>query len=171
MELFGLCDESNTSITAPDSFDPEETQMPAPRLDLADITDADAFQMLSQGYSHSTIAVPNYSAVVDAQSVLNNIDASNSETTPTVVIEKFSFGNPGAPIPGMRPSPHGYESRHAMEDDLLWAPFVSRRDWLFARWAKMHGTTSSAVEELLAIPEVSVVFCVHIMPLISFGRS
>jgi len=47
-----------------------------------------------------------------------------------------------------------YESQHSADGDAIWSPFMSQSDWLFACWAKMHGSTSSAVAELLAIPEV-----------------
>ncbi|KAI9429265.1 hypothetical protein H4582DRAFT_1827220 [Lactarius indigo] len=38
--------------------------------------------------------------------------------------------------------------------DAAWAPFRSQCDWEVACWAKMRGPSSSAVTELLAIPEV-----------------
>ena len=64
-------------------------------------------------------------------------------------MESFPFGNPGAPIPGMPEEP-SYEQSHATP----WAPFWSQCDWDIARWAKMHSTTSSAVADLLALPDV-----------------
>ncbi|KAF8264339.1 hypothetical protein EI94DRAFT_1805975 [Lactarius quietus] len=36
----------------------------------------------------------------------------------------------------------------------IWSPFRSQCDWELTHWAKMRGPTSSAMEELLAIPEV-----------------
>ncbi|KAH8995564.1 hypothetical protein EDB86DRAFT_2763520, partial [Lactarius hatsudake] len=36
-----------------------------------------------------------------------------------------------------------------------WAPFHSQCDWEIALWAKTRGPTSSALTELLRIPEVS----------------
>ena len=41
------------------------------------------------------------------------------------------------------------------DDGHIWAPFRSKLDWEFARWAKLRGPTSTAVSELLAIDEVS----------------
>ncbi|KAI9442877.1 hypothetical protein BJY52DRAFT_1206753 [Lactarius psammicola] len=43
---------------------------------------------------------------------------------------------------------------HNTTGDLIWAPFRSQCDWEIAHWAKMRGPTSTAVMELLAIPEV-----------------
>ena len=39
--------------------------------------------------------------------------------------------------------------------DNVYAPFPSRLDWEIARWAKAHGTTLTAVLELLKIPGVN----------------
>ncbi|KAI9440325.1 hypothetical protein H4582DRAFT_1796975, partial [Lactarius indigo] len=36
-----------------------------------------------------------------------------------------------------------------------WAPFRTQCDWEIARWAKLRGPSSSAVADLLAIPEVT----------------
>ncbi|KAH9058056.1 hypothetical protein EDB87DRAFT_1675459 [Lactarius vividus] len=47
-----------------------------------------------------------------------------------------------------------YEAMRNTLGDSVWTPFQSQRDWEVARWAKMRGPSSSAVTELLAIPEV-----------------
>ncbi|KAF8263176.1 hypothetical protein EI94DRAFT_1878699 [Lactarius quietus] len=47
-----------------------------------------------------------------------------------------------------------YEATHNNLGNSLWAPFWSQCDWEFAHWAKMCGPTSTAVTELLAMPEV-----------------
>ncbi|KAN0103742.1 hypothetical protein V8E52_011679, partial [Russula decolorans] len=39
-------------------------------------------------------------------------------------------------------------------DGSIWAPFCSQCDWEVAQWAKMRAPTSSAMADLLAIPEV-----------------
>jgi hypothetical protein len=75
--------------------------------------------------------------------------------TSTVVVDGFPFGNPGAPIPGTTRSQTSYDVFRARVGDSIWAPFKSQRDWDVARWAKTHSTTSTAVDDLLAIPEVS----------------
>src|ERR1700742_2251232 len=84
----------------------------------------------------------------------NQTNAGTLETTSTIVVDQFPSGNAGAPIPGMACGSSVYESCEAMHTDSIWAPFKSQRDWRFAHWAKMHGPTSSAVTELLEIPEV-----------------
>lgn len=126
-------------------------------LDPADVTDADALEALSQGITQSTTdqhqpTVNDSRQLPDQHSIL--VDVENSATTSTAVIDKFPTGSPGAPIPGMRQGSHAYESHQVMPGDSVWAPFLSERDWEVARWAKMRGPTSSAVTELLAIPEV-----------------
>lgn len=74
------------------------------------------------------------------------------------IIEPFSSGNPGAPITGPDTLPgHVDLTQQSQESasDSVWAPFRSQCDWEVARWAKMRAPTSSAVDELFAIPEVS----------------
>ncbi|KAJ3915181.1 hypothetical protein F5877DRAFT_92392 [Lentinula edodes] len=48
-----------------------------------------------------------------------------------------------------------YETHIPGIKDNKWAPFASRMDWEIARWAKLHGTGSTAFSELLAIDDVS----------------
>ena len=80
-----------------------------------------------------------------------------SRFTDTAVIEPFPFGNPGAPIPGATQGPTLYDS------DSNWAPFKSRRDWKIAHWAKTEKTTSSAVDRLLPVIEVSAAMLITLL--------
>jgi hypothetical protein len=74
-----------------------------------------------------------------------------------VVIDDFPFGSPGAPIDGMHGS-SAYESRQESLGGSVWAPFQSECDWRVAHWAKANGITSSAITDLLAIPDVRTPF-------------
>ena len=74
--------------------------------------------------------------------------------TVTVVIDQFPFGSPGAPISGAPQSSSVYETLQNAHMDAPWAPFSSQLDWEIARWAKMHGLSSTAVTELLKIEGV-----------------
>ena len=77
-------------------------------------------------------------------------EADDSETTSSVVIDRFHFGNPGAPISGVyQGSP---DTGHNALGDHIWSPFRSKNDWDIAYWAKKHSLTSSAITEFLAIP-------------------
>jgi len=86
--------------------------------------------------------------------VPNDMEAGIMEAMPTIVIDRFPSASTGAPIPGMPCGNSIYKSQQGTDRDSLWSPFTSQCDWLFAHWAKMCGSTSSAVTELLAIPEV-----------------
>ena len=133
-------------------------------VDLADATDADAFEMLSCGTnvgvlpSHlprpESIETPLAAISEDAGQPPTRIETGESGIT--VIIDHFPFGSAGAPITG----PHGDATLngpgHVDPRDSIWAPFRSQCDWEIAHWAKMSGPTSSAVTELLAIPEVWV---------------
>ncbi len=81
-------------------------------------------------------------------------DANSSDAPPQLVIDHFPHGRPGAPIPGARQGSSPYHSSQEAFGPSIWAPFCSRCDWEIAYWAKTCGPTSSAVGELLAIPEV-----------------
>ena len=81
-------------------------------------------------------------------------EVESSQAAPEPIVEHFTLGNPGAPHPGMQQGMSIYESRQAAFGVSTWAPFHSQWDWEIACWAKMRGPSSSAMEELLAIPSV-----------------
>jgi hypothetical protein len=124
--------------------------------------DADAFEVLQQGSGISTAtALPDQPAINESLVIpeglteeASEIEAGISSTGSVLVVDQFPFGSPGAPIPGVPQGRSLYESHQAAIGDSAWAPFQSECDWLFAHWAKMRGPTSSAVTDLLAIPEV-----------------
>ena len=123
-------------------------------MDVRDARDIHAFQLESQGDVAMTIdgeiAVDRRPDVPECPGEESIEFNSRFSFTSSVVVEGFPFGNPGAPIPGMPQGP-SYEQFRATP----WAPFQSQRDWDIARWAKTHSTTSSAVADLLALPDVS----------------
>ena len=129
-------------------------------LDAADVTDANAFQELSRGDGHlmatnaCEIAADRPSDIPEDTAEQSIEFESNFSRTSSVVVEVFPFGNPGAPIPGMPPGCSLDVQFQHTQGDSSWAPFQSQRDWDIACWAKTHGTTSSAVDEFLAIPQV-----------------
>ena len=153
--------ESHT-CTDIDAVDPEED--PARHMEPADITDADAFEVLMQRNTHST-AVPtqhavNMTAEVSDISIEQAIpfDMPNAETSAVVVISCFLLDSMGVPI---HSTPQG-SPEHELNEDMaaysIWAPFSSQCDWQVANWAKMHGLILSALTDLLAIEEVHGIF-------------
>ncbi|KAJ4469148.1 hypothetical protein C8R41DRAFT_871014 [Lentinula lateritia] len=76
-------------------------------------------------------------------------------------------GQAGAPLPTSQPhysssqkSDHGfrlYQSSIVDSESNIWAPFTSKTDWEMARWAKMHGSGSTAFSELLLIDGVHAI--------------
>jgi hypothetical protein len=84
---------------------------------------------------------------------------TEAEDSGVVIIDHFPFGTPGAPITGL----HDGATKNGSSPigvgpcgDSIWAPFRSKCDWEFARWAKLCGLSSSAITDLLAIPEVCI---------------
>ena len=60
--------------------------------------------------------------------------------------------------PGMAGQPicvQGNEPSTIHNDFRVYAPFSSKFEWEFVRWAKLRGPSQTALAELLAIPEVS----------------
>jgi hypothetical protein len=127
-------------------------------LDPTDLTDADMFEELEHNIEPFPIVIRDQ-ANMDEMSYVplgpeepaNQTEEGNLETMSAMVIDKFLHSSAGAAIPGMAHPQESYQDTHT---DSVWAPFNSRLDWLFAQWAKIHGSMSSAVTRLLEIPEV-----------------
>jgi hypothetical protein len=140
-------------------------------LDAADVADADAFQELQDFANEQRSAtIPdqgrvdgfNIATIPDEEGVeepelprTDENDLGDPDTMATVVIDRFPFGSPGIPVP----PPHGTSAHNSSRDSSgesmpVWAPFQSRKDWEFALWVKTRGSTSNAVDELLAVPGV-----------------
>ena len=70
-------------------------------------------------------------------------------------IEEFPLPTAGVPIPCSDHGPSSFEAyQQSVGGDHDYAPFHSQLDWEIARWAKMHGLSSSAVTKLLEIEGV-----------------
>ncbi|KAN0142113.1 hypothetical protein V8E53_000575 [Lactarius tabidus] len=104
-------------------------------------------ELVSRDTAQSSALPPENGHTGTADSETNELSRSD------VVVDRFPFGCPGAPMSGMHGSSSVYEATREELGDSVWAPFKSQCDWEFARWAKMRGPTSTAVTELLAIPE------------------
>jgi hypothetical protein len=171
---------TNPSLSGDNSVDPNDEG------DDTDTIDAEVFEIfngeLQVDHSAAPIPIPDSESMppvsvqptiqLDADdsdaddsdaddSDADNSDADNSDThdseTASVFIDRFPFGNPGAPISGPSGTCQGSpidDTGCAALGDLIWAPFDSKHDWDIACWAKRHSLTSSAITELLAIPEV-----------------
>lgn len=132
--------------------------------DPTDVADADAFEELTgnvdfpSGGAIDRAPVDNSlpDDLEDPQQQTNPIEAGAFETgTTAVVVDRFPSESAGAPIPGIPRGLSQYESHQAMHRGSVWAPFRTQCDWEVACWAKSCGATSSAVTNLLAIPEVN----------------
>ena len=129
--------------------------------DFADQLDADVLEVLARDSNLPSTIHRELNSSDEALSlapppcsdVTVNVETRHSARS-DVVVDYFPFGQPGAPVPEMQLGSSVYEATCESLGDSLWAPFRSQCDWEFARWAKMRGPTSTAVMELLAIPEV-----------------
>ncbi|KAI9440231.1 hypothetical protein BJY52DRAFT_1229557 [Lactarius psammicola] len=125
--------------------------------DPADTADANAFETMFQDQNLGRVT-PEHDPPCGRLSPTPPPDAiepetHNSEARSSLFIDRFPHGHPGAPVSGTGQA-SVFEAMHNTTGDLIWAPFRSQCDWEIARWAKMRGPTSTAVMELLAIPEV-----------------
>jgi hypothetical protein len=130
--------------------------------------DAEAFEMLSHSISVSpSYLVPGEESAVELPSLDDlgqlpaRIDSIEAEESGVAVIDHFPFGSAGAPIPSPHEDATWNGPSFIAPEDSIWAPFCSQCDWEFGHWAKIRGTTSSAIMDLLAIPEVCA-HCVHL---------
>ena len=86
-------------------------------------------------------------------------------------VDVYPETRPGAPIPDAAADPGPYERmRHHLDAQgvNIWAPFKSKLDWCMAYWAKTRGPSSTALDELFAMEDVSLVLQ-HIVSI--FDRS
>lgn len=138
--------------------------------DGVDSADADILETLLQEFNPDANAEQDHSAAPPSPDQMQSAgpQPSNLEPPPpvlgpsssdepsvcAVIVDRFPLGSPGAPIPGAHQGSHVYQRSRDTFGSSEWAPFCSQRDWEVAHWAKMRGPTSSALAELLAIPEV-----------------
>lgn len=136
-------DSSGLTDLGHDADDPDSDNN-----DDDDVANADAYEALShredppilQSAVQDPLPPPS---PTDASDHIDHSDVANCETTP--FINRFSSGR----SPSL--------SDHASNlSNNVWAPFCSQCDWEFAHWVKTRGVTSTAANELLAIPEVSI---------------
>ncbi len=125
--------------------------------DPANIADANAFEIISQDQTFGPVAPefspPHEHLLPTPPPDTIEPETCNSEARPSVFIDHFPHGHPGAPVSSTGQAPV-FEAMHNGLGDSIWAPFQSQCNWEIACWAKMHGPTSTAVTELLAIPKV-----------------
>ena len=127
----------------------------------ANTADADAYEILGHHPFIPGTAIPEQGQSIELSNATRppdnppiQVDAANSEPTSDVVIECFPCGSPGAPVVDAHQGSTTYNSTQVMLGGSIWAPFHSQCDWEIVCWAKMHGPTSSAVTDLLAVKEV-----------------
>lgn len=131
--------------------------------DTADTTDANTFEIISHTQTSRLLdldltppspeQIPSAEAESPLENLPNPVEAGSPDTHPRVVVEHFARGAPGAPINDTQGGSM-YKSGEAALGESVWAPFQSECDWWFAYWAKMNGPSSSALMDLLAIPNV-----------------
>ncbi len=125
--------------------------------DPADIADANAFEIITQDQNFGPVTLEHSPprGCLLSMPLPDTIEPEtrNSEARSSLFIDRFPHGHPGAPVSGIGQASI-FEATCNGLGDSIWAPFRSQCDWEIARWAKMRGPTSTAVTELLAIPEV-----------------
>jgi hypothetical protein len=129
--------------------------------DTADTMDADVLEIITQTSTFPESIAPNAEQLPSAESelppedppIVPEVTGSAADAHPPLVIEYFPHGSPGAPINSTRGSSI-YETSQEVFGGSVWAPFQSESDWDFAHWAKMSGSSASALADLLAIPHV-----------------
>ncbi|KAI0069666.1 hypothetical protein K474DRAFT_1632668, partial [Panus rudis PR-1116 ss-1] len=94
------------------------------------------------------------------QDVIDNARSNRTRVEQALRGQLFSMSYPsieaGSPIPEQELQEAGYAFYASKSGGIEnpYAPFKSKLDWEVARWAKLRGPSSTAVSELLSIPEV-----------------
>jgi hypothetical protein len=89
---------------------------------------------------------------------------SEAQPTPSptsdYIVEAFPGDTTGMPLEFTTTCQSMFEHyQQQLNSDAVYAPFALQTDWEIARWAKIHGPSSSAFNELLQIDGVSLLFC------------
>ncbi|KAI9440797.1 hypothetical protein H4582DRAFT_2074594 [Lactarius indigo] len=134
--------------------------------DTADITDTEIYEQLTLA-NETSMAYPEQELLEDlaspaqTQSVNSpppvppiHSEHSDLDSLPKLVVDYFSYGSAGVPVPGIHQGPLPYQISQEVLGTSIWAPFWSQCNWEIAHWAKMCGVTSSAIVSLLAIPQL-----------------
>lgn len=144
----------------------EDVAMAAGSEDTAEaLLDADIFETLVQDFNCSSDPGPFHPTPPDQPHADRSQSSDSAPPSPehlehdnydqpTVFIDHFPHGNPGARMHEAPQGHHIYQSSEDMFGSSHWAPFRSQRDWQIAHWAKTRGPMSSALADLLAIPNV-----------------
>jgi hypothetical protein len=97
---------------------------------------------------------------LDEEDVVHDGGGSIGTNEDHVVIETFpsQYGDAGAAMERGSGSLYKKYNNNCLRDldDNMYAPFKSKLDWDFARWAKLRGPGSTAINELLSIDGVSI---------------
>ena len=86
-------------------------------------------------------------------------EVSPRSTTKDYIIEQFPGDQAGTPLEHVTPCQSNFEKyQQQLNNNAEYAPFTSQADWEIARWAKIYGPSSNAVNELLKVDGVSLSF-------------
>ncbi|KAN0134109.1 hypothetical protein V8E53_008046 [Lactarius tabidus] len=148
--------DNSANATEPNAADPD-----AADPDAADAADADILSTsnpeqgqpavvpscspLPHGQGQSTAATP------DPPNVQLNSDTLGAQRQ--LVVDQSPYSTPGMLIPDQPQGTSVYQGTQHTLGANTWSLFCSQTDWEFAHWAKLSGPSSSALTELLAIPE------------------
>lgn len=161
--------DNSVNVTEPNPTNPDPAKPDATAPDPADPTNADIHKYLTristsnpeqgqltviQSCSPSPHGQGQSGATMPPLLPDVQLNSDTSGAQRQLVIDQFLYGSPGMPIID---GPQGTSVYQATQHTLranTWSPFCSQTDWKFAHWAKLSGPSSSALTELLAIPEV-----------------
>lgn len=92
----------------------------------------------------------------------NNREAAQEGLKTTPVVERFPTGNPGVPVSEQTSD---YQKRDkqflTVDPNNPYFPFAWRVDWETARWSKIQGPGSNALNDLFKIASVSICAKLH----------
>jgi hypothetical protein len=122
--------------------------------DGSDMDDDDDAEEVLDDEAHVDITEAN-------QQVVDNTGGTNPAAGDNIYIEAFPHRSAGRPVKMQQQAESDYDIYQRRLAHIngqaknMYYPFASEMDWDIAKWAKSHGTTSTAVTELLGIGGVS----------------
>ena len=154
--------ETTNTFNCVDTMDADDI------TDLVDLTDAEIYKQIMIAYPKDESGEVRPSAPpisIESHTPLPTppIQCNGGDFYPhpllAFTIDRFPLGSAGTLVPGAHQGLSLYQTSQEALGPSIWAPFQSQCDWEVARWAKLHGPTSLAFTDLLAIPGVRPLKC------------
>lgn len=159
-------DDSETEDNKDSDTEDDDTDSNDPRIELAITTHMLSPPLSANMPSNQASDMPRAPPLSEAQSAqpsaplqLTQPAQPQTQREPDYVIEPFPGGATGMLLESSTVHQSDFKKyQQQPNSNTVYAPFISQIDWETVRWIKIHGLSSSAVNELLKIDGVIHLF-------------